>query len=62
MQPNINSNKSCFVYCCELAPGTVSLTNDRVRGDDSEYDTERAEIATDLRHCYSHLVKGGQVG
>ena len=25
-----------FVYCCELAPGTVSLTGDWVHGDDSK--------------------------
>ena len=25
------------VYCCELAPGTVSLTGDRAQGDDSKH-------------------------
>ena len=28
-----------LVYCRELAPGTVSLTGDRVQGDDSKYDS-----------------------
>ena len=28
--------KSNSVFCRELAPGTVSLTSDRVRGDDSK--------------------------
>ena len=28
-----------LVYCCELAPGTVSLTGDRAQGDDSKHDS-----------------------
>ena len=28
-----------LVYCCELAPGTVSLTGDRDQGDDSKHDS-----------------------
>ena len=28
-----------FVYCRELAPGTVSLTGDRAKGDDSKQDS-----------------------
>ena len=30
---------SFFVYCRELAPGTVSLTGDRAQGDDSKHDS-----------------------
>ena len=28
-----------FVYCHELAPGTVSLTGDQAQGDDNKYDS-----------------------
>ena len=28
-----------LVYCCELAPCTVSLTGDRAQGDDSKHDS-----------------------
>ena len=28
-----------LVYCRELAPGTVSLTDDRAQGDDSKHDS-----------------------
>ena len=31
-----NRYNSLFVYCRELAPGTVSLTGDRAQGDDSK--------------------------
>ena len=30
---------SFLVYCRELAPGTVSLTGDRAKGDDSKHDS-----------------------
>ena len=32
----IKSYNTSFVYCRELAPGTVGLTGDWVRGDDSK--------------------------
>ena len=35
-----------LVYCRELAPGTVSLTDDRAQGDDSKHDSHY--IRTDL--------------
>ena len=34
---HINQYKSRFVYCRELAPGIVTLTRDRVRGDASKH-------------------------
>ena len=33
---NQTAYNSSFVYCLELAPGTVNLTGDWVRGDDSK--------------------------
>ena len=39
---NIHEGKSYnpfLVYCRELAPGTVSLTGDRAKGDDSKHDS-----------------------
>ena len=39
-----------FVYCREMAPGTVSSTGDWVRGDDSEQYTEV------LKHLVENIV------
>ena len=54
-----------LVYCRELAPGTVSLTDDRAQGDDSKHDSHytadrgslplNAPLATKVV-CFSRLV------
>ena len=36
---NNTSYNPFLVYCRELAPGTVSLTGDRAKGDDSKHDS-----------------------
>ena len=47
-----------LVYCRELAPGTVSLTGDRVQGDDSKHDSHYSvqwgqENSNQMAHRYS---------
>ena len=44
-----------LVYCCELAPGTVSLTGDRAQGNDSKHDSHYSTFI--LRVLYHIYIK-----
>ena len=47
-----------FVYCRELAPGTVSLTGDWVRGDDSQQTSHYNHTVTKKKKKKKNTVTG----
>ena len=48
-----------FVFCRELAPGTISLTIGSTRGDDSKrYGYYTLSIRLDMTHCMRKSVFG----
>ena len=49
--------KSCFVYCHVLVPGTVRLTGDRVRGDNSKQYT----ISTYTPYYHTDVLKQNKI-
>ena len=57
-----NDYNAFNVYCRELAPGVVSLTGDRAKGDDSKHCTDNSTVVptksdSDVIFCLQLLSK-----